>query len=580
MLTPRDFAAPCVFNNQLYVFGGEYQAGGFLTDANESYNLLSDGWTIHAPLPVSLAESGAVVVGEKIFVMGGAPQGPPWYDLTTVNIYDPVADSWSAGSPMLLPRSQSVTVEANGLVYVIGGQNNSNGDIQGDIQIYDPTQDKWAPGPTMRTVRASSCGAIVGNKIYIIGGFVRQPSPDGTFIEEVPLNTVEELDTTTMAWATKSPMPTARFASGASAIGGRIYVMGGSTVSASAVTTVEIYDPQTDSWCAGEPMPAPRSTFVAGAVSSDGTVPDTIIVSGGYSPFNQPRGDTIAFTVPWNNPPVAQCKNVTVSAGPSCTADASVDNGSYDPDSGDTIRVSQAPLGPYPLGTTTVLLTVTDNHCASSSCVATVTVIDTTPPVIACPANVTIGCSADLLAPATFAVTATDTCDPSPTVTTTPVSGAGFPVGTTIVNCASRDASGNQSTCSFTVFRAPLGFSGFLVPLGGADATGGSFASPLRTFKMGSTIPVKFTAACNGAAVLTGSHRLQVAKFSDATTEASPIDATPPGAANPGDQFSLTAGGQWQFNLDTKATGMSVGTWLFIATLSDGSQHSAWVQLK
>jgi hypothetical protein len=38
--------------------------------------------------------------------------------------------------------------------------------------------------------------------------------------------------------------------------------------------------------------------------------------------------------------------------------------------------------------------------------------------------------------------------------------------------------------------------------------------------------------------------------------------------------------GQWQFNLDTKASGMSVGTWLLIATLSDGSQHTAWIQLK
>jgi len=39
-------------------------------------------------------------------------------------------------------------------------------------------------------------------------------------------------------------------------------------------------------------------------------------------------------------------------------------------------------------------------------------------------------------------------------------------------------------------------------------------------------------------------------------------------------------GGQWQFNLDTKDTGMTIGIWLLLATLSDGSQHSAWVQIK
>jgi outer membrane protein assembly factor BamB len=37
---------------------------------------------------------------------------------------------------------------------------------------------------------------------------------------------------------------------------------------------------------------------------------------------------------------------------------------------------------------------------------------------------------------------------------------------------------------------------------------------------------------------------------------------------------------QWQFNLDTKATGMSTGIWQLTATLSDGSQHQVWVQLK
>ena len=46
-----------------------------------------------------------------------------------------------------------------------------------------------------------------------------------------------------------------------------------------------------------------------------------------------------------------------------------------------------------------------------------------------------------------------------------------------------------------------------------------------------------------------------------------------------GDQFRL-ANGQWIFNLDTRATGMSAGTWVLLATLSDGSQHTAWIQLK
>ena len=40
------------------------------------------------------------------------------------------------------------------------------------------------------------------------------------------------------------------------------------------------------------------------------------------------------------------------------------------------------------------------------------------------------------------------------------------------------------------------------------------------------------------------------------------------------------AGSDWHFNLDTEATQMSAGKWQLIATLSDGSQHVVWVQIK
>jgi hypothetical protein len=158
-------------------------------------------------------------------------------------------------------------------------------------------------------------------------------------------------------------------------------------------------------------------------------------------------------TVVVDTPPVALCKDVTVPAGPTCTANASIDNGSFDPDMGDTITLSQSPPGPYPLGSTLVTLTVTDNHGVSSQCQGTVTVVDTTPPMITCPSSITTKTPqpGDPCLVVTYSdPVVTDNC-PLPTVVCTPPSGSCFPVGTTTVTCTATDGSGNTATCTFSV---------------------------------------------------------------------------------------------------------------------------------
>jgi hypothetical protein len=69
-----------------------------------------------------------------------------------------------------------------------------------------------------------------------------------------------------------------------------------------------------------------------------------------------------------------------VSAGPTCSASASIDDGSSDPDDGPgPLALTQAPPGPYEPGDHLVTLTASDG-AATASCQATVTVVDDTPP--------------------------------------------------------------------------------------------------------------------------------------------------------------------------------------------------------
>jgi len=82
----------------------------------------------------------------------------------------------------------------------------------------------------------------------------------------------------------------------------------------------------------------------------------------------------------------------------------------------------------------------------------TLELCDNTPPELTCPANIERGtdegaCSAVV----TWDISATDNCDDSPEISCSPASGSTFEIGTHTVNCVATDASGNESTCSFTV---------------------------------------------------------------------------------------------------------------------------------
>ena len=108
----------------------------------------------------------------------------------------------------------------------------------------------------------------------------------------------------------------------------------------------------------------------------------------------------------------------------------------------------------FPVGTTTVEVTVTDLHGNSDTGTFTVTVNDTQPPVISAPADVTQANDAgQCSAVVTYtAPVGTDNCAGATTLQTAGLpSGSAFPVGSTLNSFEVTDASGNKTSCSFSV---------------------------------------------------------------------------------------------------------------------------------
>ncbi len=104
-----------------------------------------------------------------------------------------------------------------------------------------------------------------------------------------------------------------------------------------------------------------------------------------------------------------------------------------------------------PLGTTPVTCSAFDASGNQSACATTVTVRDTRPPAVACPAPVVVECTGQRQAVAEFTASAADVCDGALTPSCMPASGGSFLLGTTRGICDARDGTGNVAVCGYSV---------------------------------------------------------------------------------------------------------------------------------
>jgi len=162
------------------------------------------------------------------------------------------------------------------------------------------------------------------------------------------------------------------------------------------------------------------------------------------------------------NPVVTPPANVTVSTGAGATScgttvsDATLGTASASDSCAGSLSVTRSgvPSGNvFPVGTTTITYSATDPSNNTGTATQTVTVLDNTPPVISCPASITLEPTCPSGAIATYtAPVGTDNCAGAVTTRTAGLaSGSVFPIGTTTVTYTVTDASNNTASCSFTV---------------------------------------------------------------------------------------------------------------------------------
>jgi len=104
--------------------------------AQVEYYHPGDGNQVRASLPEPRGGLGAVVVGDKVFVIGGR-RGD---NIVTgsVDLFIASEDRWQTELPLLTPRENMAAVAVGGVIYVIGGRDD-RGQVLRSVEAYRPT---------------------------------------------------------------------------------------------------------------------------------------------------------------------------------------------------------------------------------------------------------------------------------------------------------------------------------------------------------------------------------------------------------------------------------------------------------
>ena len=163
---------------------------------------------------------------------------------------------------MFIDRGLAASASIDGKIYVMGGMrfNGGNYDLSGlkTAEAYDPLTNTWdSTLADMPTKRWGHSAVALNGKIYVIGGTTITPN--------FAYASVEVYDPQSNTWSTKSDMPTARYCLTACSLDGNIYAIDGWLDSGNGpiYDKVEVYNPESDTWNTETPMPVARAVLAS-----------------------------------------------------------------------------------------------------------------------------------------------------------------------------------------------------------------------------------------------------------------------------------------------------------------------------
>ena len=338
----------------------------------------------------------------------------------SAEIYDPgTATSTPTGS-LSTPRSfHTATLLSDGRVLITGGhQFNFVNSALDTAEVYNPLTGTFTVQGTMSAHRQDHTATrLPGGRVLIAGGY------DGS---QSGLSSAETFNPSTGTFTSTGNMAAGRGNHTATLLGnGKVAIIGGHTAyPGGSLSSAEVYDPGTGTFGPAGAMTSPRGAHTVTALP-DGT----LLIVGGFTSF--PFGGTTLASAEIYNP----------AAG---TFAASV-----------SLHDARGRHAAAALQSGEVLVAGGTGQCCGgglqSAEIFSSSVVDTHPPTITVPSDMTVLASGPLGAVVFYNASAIDDIDAAPSLICQPASGATFPVGTTTVSCTATDSSSNTATATFNV---------------------------------------------------------------------------------------------------------------------------------
>jgi hypothetical protein len=218
----------------LYVMGGVRAVAG---DAKEVYPAIRrakinaaglEAWTDMGALPIGIGFAAQTVSGDTVYLMGGVSMdamGPFASGKVLIGAISQVDGTitWKQGPSLTETTLHGTAVVLGDKLYLIGGSaQNPKDKVLVSTILADGSLGPWAGGAALPVPRSHHTAVVHGGHIFLVGGFSTNQVPQSPI-----LKSQHDANGALTGWVVAGDMPNSPWTAGASVWGESLFVVGG-----------------------------------------------------------------------------------------------------------------------------------------------------------------------------------------------------------------------------------------------------------------------------------------------------------------------------------------------------------------